>query len=87
MHTEHANTIVNRKSVVKAKNSWMKLNCLGWTVGNTAVPQVLLKYGMGHKFPACYKNDKQNERKSKPICYKKKSSDQHNSSPETIQVQ
>jgi hypothetical protein len=40
MDTECANTIESRKSsVVKAKNSWMKLNCLGCTVGNTVMPK------------------------------------------------
>jgi hypothetical protein len=39
MNTECANTTESRKSsVVKAKNSWMKLNCLGCTVGNTLMP-------------------------------------------------
>jgi hypothetical protein len=51
MHTECANTSESRKSVVKAKNNWMKLKCLGCTVGNTAVLQCCSNVTWDTNFP------------------------------------
>ena len=86
MHTECANTTERRKTVVKAKNSWMKLNCLRCTVGNTAVPQCCSNMAQDTNFPHVTKMiNKTNENPNQYAV--KKSSDQHNSPPKTIQAQ
>jgi hypothetical protein len=48
-HNECANTTESRiSSIVKAKNSWIKLNCLGWNSWKYCRASVLPKYGVGH---------------------------------------
>jgi uncharacterized alpha/beta hydrolase family protein len=86
MHTECANTSESRKSIVKAKNSWMKLNCLGCTAGNTAVPQCCSNVAWDTNFPHVTKMI--NKTNGNPNQYTvKKGSDQHNSPPKTTQFQ
>jgi hypothetical protein len=86
MHAECANTTESRKSVVKAKNSWMKLNSLSCTVGTNAVPQRCSNMARDTNFPHVIKmTDKTIEN---PNQYAVKiRSDQHNSPPKTKQVQ